>query len=152
VGKTVNIKGNVGLGVALNTIAPINTMSTIAPINTSSSVALNAGLDDIRIATQPIQTTSSVDAGLDNIRLNNVAPITTSSTLNAQVDLGLDDIRIRELAPVRIELSFKAFRFHLPLNYQFNIDLFGVPVFRFSLCGEGMAIGEDYVPKDTERC
>lgn len=105
---------------------------------------------------------ANVDAGLDDIRIREIGPIRADVGITelpvirtdskAEVDLGLDDIRIRELAPVRFELSLKPLRVHLPLNYSFSIELFGVRVFKFSLCGEGMVITEDYHPRATERC
>jgi hypothetical protein len=108
------------------------------------------------------QIQADVDAHLNDIRIKELAPVRadlaitdlpivrTESTAN--VDLGLDDIRIRELAPVRVELAFKPVRVHLPMNYSFCIELFGVRLFKFSLCGEGMVIAEDYRPRASERC
>jgi hypothetical protein len=119
---------------------------------------LDVGLDDVRITElatiraeasikeiAPINTNSTVDLGLDDVKVD-------LGLDNVKVDLGLDDIRIRELPPIRFELSFRPIRVHLPLNYSFCLELLGVRLFKFSVCGEGMAIGEDYQPRETERC
>lgn len=105
---------------------------------------------------------ADLDAHLNDIRIKELAPVRADVGItdlpivrtesNAKIDLGLDDLRIRELAPVRVELSFKPVRVHLPMNYSFCIELFGVRLFKFSLCGEGMVIAEDYRPRATERC
>jgi hypothetical protein len=112
-------------------------------------VNVDAKLNDIRLKEV------NVDAGLDNIRLKElnvaikeVAPITTDS----KVDLGLDNIRIQELPPFQFEFAFRPIRIHLPLNYSFCLELLGIRLFKFSVCGEGMAIAEDYVVKESERC
>jgi hypothetical protein len=78
--------------------------------------------------------------------------IRTDSKLDAKIDAGLDNIRITELPPIHFELGFRPIRVHLPLNYHFCFELFGKPIFKFSVCGEGMLIGEDYQAHETEQC
>ncbi len=122
----VTAGGNVGLDLGLDNVR----LRELAPVR------VNASIDQI----PEIRTTSQVDLGLDNVR-------TTS-----EVDLGLDDIRIRELPRIQFELSFRPIRIHLPLNYSFTLQVLGVPLFKFSACGQGMAIAEDYEPRETEKC
>ena len=110
---------------------------------------VDVGLDNVR-----------VDAGLDNLRIKELAPIGATVSVkdlpviqtDSRVDLGLDDIRLRELPPVKLELSVSPLRMHLPLSYSFCLEIFGIRLFRFSLCGEGMAIAEDYEARPAERC
>jgi len=104
----------------------------------------------------------TVDAGLDEIRIKELATINTDSAVSikelpqintdSKVDLGLDNIRIQEFPPLQLELGLRPFRLHLPVNFKFCLEVLGVTLFKFSVCGEGMAIGEDYQPKETERC
>lgn len=104
----------------------------------------------------------SIDAGLDDIRIKEIGPValTTISTLNSdskltsdsKVDLGLDDIRIKELPRIDLQFSMKPTRVHFPVNLQFGVCSFGLPLLTFSICGESMVIVEDYVPHKTEIC
>lgn len=104
----------------------------------------------------------SLDAGLDDIRIKEIGPVAliSTSTLNSdskltsdsKVDLGLDDIRIKELPRIDLQFSMKPTRVHFPVNLHFGLSSFGVPLLTFSICGETMAIVEDYVPHKTEIC
>lgn len=100
----------------------------------------------------------AVDLGLDDVRVKELPKIETDSSVSIkelpriEVDLGLDNIRVSELPPVQLELGFRPFRLHLPLNFKFCLEVFGVTLFKFSVCGEGMAIGEDNQPRQTEQC
>ena len=102
----------------------------------------------------------NADLGLDNIRLKELPVVRLEASIkelpvirtDSKVDLGLDNVRIAELPTIRFELSFRPIRVHLPLNYQFCLEVFGKRWFKFSVCGEGMAITEDYKPHATERC
>jgi hypothetical protein len=110
-------------------------------------VNVSAGLNDIRLKEV------NVNAGLDDIRLKEInVAIKEVAPINAKVDLGLDNIRIEELPPFQFEFAFRPIRIHLPLNYTFCLELLGIRLFKFSVCGEGMAIAEDYVAKESERC
>lgn len=132
----------------------------------TSGVKADVGLDSIGVSAQ-VQGGVDVglgnvnaDVGLDDIRIRELAPVRVEASIkelpllrtDSKVDLGLDDIRIRELPPIQFELSFRPIRVHLPLNYSFCIELFGIRLFKFSLCGEGMAVAEDHRPHATERC
>lgn len=107
-----------------------------------------------------VSVSGGLDVGLDDIRLRELATLKVEASVkelplirtDSKVDLGLDDIRIRELPELKLELGFRPIRVHLPLNYSFCIELFGFRLFRFSLCGEGMAIAEDFKAHATERC
>lgn len=109
-------------------------------INLGGGVDLDLGLDDIRLKELP---TVKVEAAIKEL------PLVRS---DSKVDLGLDNIRIREFPALKLELALKPLRLHLPLNYKFCIEVLGIPIFKFALCGEGMAIAEDYVPRETETC
>ena len=144
-------------------------------INAGAGTGVDIGLDDVALALKALNATvgatvggtvglnlgrTEVDAGLDNIRLTELAPVRLEAAIkeiapirtDSKVDLGLDDIRLTELPPIQLELGMRPFRLHLPLNYSFCLELFGVRLLKFSICGEGMAIGEDYHPHATERC
>jgi hypothetical protein len=132
---TTGIKADVGL-------ANVGVGVTVAG-------ALDVGLSNI-----------DADVGLDDIRIKELPTIDVQASIkelpvirtDSKVDLGLDDIRIQQLPPIQFELSFRPIRVHLPLNYSFCIELFGIRLLRFSVCGEGMAVAEDYHPHATERC
>lgn len=100
----------------------------------------------------------TLDVGLDNVRVKELPKIETDSSISVkelpkiEVDLGLDDIRIAEFPPLQLELGFRPFRLHLPVNFKFCLEVLGVTLFKFSICGEGMAIGEDNQPRQTEQC
>ena len=113
------------------------------------SIAINAGLDNIAIK----ELKASLEAKITqlvpiDLKLTELPKIVTDS----KVDLGLDNIRIAELPPIQLELGVRPVRVHLPLNYTFCLELFGVRLFKFSICGEGMVVSEDYKPHATERC
>ncbi len=114
-------------------------------LNVGGSVGL--GLDNIKVD-------ATADVGLNNIHIKELPVVHTDSKLesNSKIDAGLDNIRITELPPFHFEFSMKPIRIHLPLNYSFCLELFGVRLFKFSVCGEGMVVTEDYVPHTTERC
>ena len=101
--------------------------------------AVDAGLDNVR---------ATVDAGLNDIRIRELPLIRSDN----KIDLGLDNIRIQELPPVNLELAIRPTRVHLPLSYSFSFELFGIRLFKLSLCGEGMVVTEDYHARETERC
>lgn len=141
-------------------------------LDLGGSLELNVGLDTIANAlTTGIK--AGVDVGLNDIRLRELPPVRLQAAVtelapvqvqaaitelpvvrtDSKVDLGLD-VRVRELPPVRLELTFssKPMRVHLPLNYSFCIQLFGIRLFSFSIQGEGMVVTEEYVARATERC
>lgn len=109
----------------------------LANIGITANGAVDVGLGDVH-----------ADIGLGDIRLKELPTIRTDS----KVDLGLDDIRIAELPPIRLEFSMRPIRIHLPVNYSFCLEVFGIRLFKFAVCGEGMAVTEDYKPHATERC
>ncbi|HEX2675433.1 MAG TPA: hypothetical protein VHM19_02305 [Polyangiales bacterium] len=121
----------------------------------TTGVKVDAGLDKIKadakvdVGLDKIKADAKVDAGLDNIKAN--AKVDAGLD-NIKADLGLDNIRIQELPPIHFELAMRPTRVHLPLNYTFCVELFGVKLFKFSVCGEGMCVTEDYVPRATESC
>ena len=111
--------------------------------------SVDLGLDDVR-----------ADVGLDDIRIKELPAVRVEASVkelpvirtDSKVDLGLDDIRIQELPPFRFDFALRPIRVHLPLNYSFCVELFGIRLFKFSVCGEGMVVTEDYHPRDAERC
>ncbi|HET9934551.1 MAG TPA: hypothetical protein VFQ35_27795 [Polyangiaceae bacterium] len=132
--------------------------------------AVELGIDEAAATLANALTTGvTVKAGLDNIaikelkasleaKITQLVPIDLKITqlpkivTDSKVDLGLDNIRIAELPPVQLELAVRPVRVHLPLNYTFSLELFGYRLFKFSICGEGMVVTEDYKPHATERC
>jgi hypothetical protein len=117
----------------------------------TTGVTVKAGLENIRIK----ELVTSVDA-----KISQLVPIEVKAAItelpkivtDSKVDLGLDNIRIAEFPPIQLELAVRPVRVHLPLNYTFSVELFGIKLFRFSICGEGMVVSEDYKPHATERC
>ena len=115
----------------------------------TTGVTVKAGLDNIAIK----ELKASLEAKITqlvpiDLKITELPKIVTDS----KIDLGLDDIRIAELPPLQLELGVRPVRVHLPLNYTFCLELFGVRLFKFSICGEGMVVSEDYKPHATERC
>jgi hypothetical protein len=141
--------------------ARINLGNIHAGITLGGGVDL--GLDDVNVDADA-NVSGALDLGLDDIRVRELAPVRADAAVSvavkelpvirtdSNVDLGLDDIRIRELAPVRVELSMRPLRVTLPLSYKFCIELFGIPLLKFSLCGQGMAIAEEYQAREAEKC
>lgn len=127
----------------------VNVDAGLGAIGVTVGGTLDAGLGGI-----------SADLGLDDIRLKELPVVRVQAAVtelplirtDSKLDLGLDNIRIQELPTIRFELSLRPIRVHLPLSYQFCIEIFGKRLFKFSVCGEGMAITEDYKPHATERC
>lgn len=121
-------------------------------------VKADVGLSNIKadVGLGAIHADASI--GLNDIRLRELPIVRAEVSIkelplirsDSKLDLGLDDIRIRELPP--IELALRPTRVHLPLSYSFGIELFGFRLFKLSLCGEGMVITENYVPREAERC
>jgi hypothetical protein len=118
----------------------------------TTGVKISAGLDNIRVTELPEVRVSAAVTQLPEVRVS--AAITELPVIrtDSKIDAGLDNIRIQELPPIKLEFSFRPIRIHLPLNYSFSIELLGFRLFKFSLCGEGMAITEDYQPHTTESC
>jgi hypothetical protein len=168
----ITLAGAVGLGLndlRINNLPPINVALTALPIVTNSTVnAAITHLPDINtnslinaaiLQLPTVNTNSTVNAAitqLPEIRTDSKvsAAITELPEIrtDSKVDLGLDNIRIRELPPLLLELAARPFRLHLPLNFTFCLEVLGVRLFKFSVCGEGMAIGEGYEPHKTEQC
>jgi hypothetical protein len=109
-------------------------------------IKLCAKLDPIKIGITELPKID-LNAKIEPLKL------TTDSVLNSdsQVDLNLD-VRISELPQIDLQLGLRPMRFHLPLSYEFCLKIFGIKVFEFKTCGEGMFIVEDYKAKSTEKC
>jgi hypothetical protein len=146
--------------------------------NPGQSTGVDVGLDELANALKEgVKATVTldkvtVDAGLTDIRLKELATVRVEASVkelvpvrleaavkelplirtDSKVDLGLDDIRITQLPPIQLELAVRPIRVHLPLNYSFCFELFGIRLFKLSICGEGMAVTEDYHPHASERC
>lgn len=85
----------------------------------------------------------SADFGLANI----------GAKVSGGLDVGLNDIRVnaplrleaavKELPVVRLELALKPCRVRAPVSYEFSLKVFGIPVFRFAICGEASAVVEN---------
>lgn len=142
---------DIAVGATLGGTVGANLGGTVGA-NLSGGVAVDVGLDDVRIKELPkIETDSSIS-------VKELPKIETDSTISVkelpkiEVDLGLDNIRIAEFPPLQLELGFRPFRLHLPVNFKFCLEVLGVTLFKFSVCGEGMAIGEDNQPRQAEQC
>ena len=149
----VNLAGggtSVELGIDEAATSIANALTTGVTVKAGlDNITVHAGLDNIAIK----ELKASLEAKITqlvpiDLKITELPKIVTESTL----DLGLDNIRIAELPPLQLELAVRPVRVHLPLNYTFCLELFGVRLFKFSICGEGMVISEDYKPHATERC
>jgi hypothetical protein len=144
----INIAGGAKFdddGKALEEPFPIKAGIT-AGITALPEIKLCAKLDPIKIGITELPKID-LNAKIEPLKL------TTDSVLNSdsQVDLNLD-VRISELPQIDLQLGLRPMRFHLPLSYEFCLKIFGIKVFEFKTCGEGMFIVEDYKAKSTEKC
>ena len=76
--------------------------------------------------------------------------------VSAKLDLSMFLANLPILTVADIEHFLKR-RIRVPLNFRFGmsafpLNLFGVDVVQFSLCGEPQVILDDYVPNAYERC
>lgn len=97
-----------------------------ATINTNMSADLTSQMNLGPIIINPIK----VDMGLDNINME------------SKIDMGLDNIKADLCLSVGIR-EFPKMRIHFPVNYEFGLELFGMRVFNFSICGKSMVVTED---------
>ena len=134
---TINLAGGVDFDldeIRIKELAPINIGITQLP-----DINLNAKIDPLKLDTNSkLQTDSSVKTD-------------SKLTTDNKVDLDLD-VRITELPQIDLQIGLRPVRIHFPLSYQFCLTLFGIKVFEFKTCGEGMIIAEDYKAKSTEGC
>ncbi|WP_166263958.1 hypothetical protein [Marinobacter caseinilyticus] len=129
--------------IRIRELAPISIGVTELP-------AINIGvtnLPDVNVI-----VSLSVD-NLPTIALDSDSRLNTDSTVKTDNKVDLDlDVRIRELPQLDVQLGLRPMRFHFPLNYRFRLTLFGIKVFEFETCGEGMIVAEDYQAKSAEQC
>jgi len=140
---TINLAGGVDFDldeIRIKELAPI-----ILGITELPDINLNAKLDPLTVNTNSKLETDS--------KLKTDSTLKTDSVLNTdnRVDLNLG-VRILELPQIDIQIGLRPVRIHLPLSYEFCLKVFGVKVFEFKTCGEGMMIAEDYKAKSTEKC
>ena len=146
---TINLAGGVDFDldeIRIKELAPIKIGITELP-----DINLNAKLDPVKLETDSkLKTDNNVKT---DSTVKTDSAIKTDSVLNTdnRVDLDLD-VRIRELPQIDIQLGLRPVRIHLPLSYEFCLKVFGIKVFEFKTCGEGMVIAEDYKAKSTEKC
>lgn len=143
---TISLAGGVDFDldeIHIKELAPINIGITELP---AISIGITE-LPDINLNAQ-----LAVDK-LPTIKLESDSTFKTDNNLKTdnKVDFALD-VRIRELPQFDLQLGLRPMRFHFPLNYRFRLTLFGIKVFEFETCGEGMIVAEDYQPKQAERC
>ena len=159
--KEINLTGGVDFDldeIRIKELAPIR----IDPINIGITelpdINLNATIDPVNIGITQIPDIN-LNAKIDPLKIDTDSKLQTDSIVKTdsilktdnKVDLDLD-VSIKELPQIDLQLGFRPTRIHFPLNYQFCLTLFGIKVFEFKTCGEGMIIAEDYKAKSTERC
>lgn len=105
-----------------------------------------------------------LDMDLDNIHIRELPTISLNSdnklvsesnlTSHNKVDMGLDNIRIKEIPRIdlHVEMAMNPTRVHLPVNLKFGLCAMGIELLALCVCGESMAVIEDYVPHKTEQC
>jgi hypothetical protein len=120
---------------------------------------INIGLAPVSIGLAPISIgitqmpDINLNAKIDPLKIDTDSKLQTDSTLKTDNKVDLDlDVSIKELPQIDLQLGLRPTRLHFPLSYQFCLTLFGIKVFEFKTCGEGMIITEDYKAKSTERC
>ncbi|MFT7373144.1 MAG: hypothetical protein ACI9T9_001838 [Oleiphilaceae bacterium] len=144
---TINLAGGVDFDLdnirikelATITLSPLTLTPISVGITELPDININAKLDPVKLET--------------NSKLETDSTVKTDSVLNtdSKVDLNLD-VRISELPQIDLQLGLRPMRFHLPLSYKFCLKVFGIKVFEFKTCGEGMLIAEEYKAKSTEKC
>lgn len=155
---------NINVDLDLSGAADLGLDAIAGALTSGVNATVGLGLDNISVQVQGGVDVGlgnvRADLGLDDIRLKELPTVRVEASVkelpvirtDSQVDLGLDNIRIQELPPFRFDFAFRPIRIHLPLNYSFCIELFGFRLFKFSVCGEGMVVTEDFQPHETERC
>jgi hypothetical protein len=149
----VTLGGSLDLGLddlRLKELPELRAALTALPEIRATLAASITSLPTI-VTSSGLQVTALPEIRTDSALRVAISEIPTIRT-ESEVDLGLDDIRIRELPPIQLDLAFRPFRIHLPLNFHFCIEVLGVTLFKFALCGESMVIGEEYTPHETEKC
>ena len=151
---TINLAGGVDFDldeIRIKELAPISINPINIGITQLPDINLNAKVDPLKLDTDSkLQTDSSVKT---DSTLKTDSKLETDSSLKTDNKVDLDlDVSIKELPQIDLQLGFRPVRVHLPLNYKFCLTLFGIKVFEFNTCGEGMLIAEDYKAKSTERC
>ena len=136
-----NIKATLDLSshggdLGINSLA--NTLRDGVKANLGLSGGLNVNVGHI-----------SADVGLANIG----AKVDLGGGVNGKFDVGLNDIRVnaplrfeaavKELPVIKLELALKPCRVRAPVSYEFSLKVFGIPVFRFAICGEASAVVEN---------
>lgn len=92
---------------------------------------------------------------LPDVNLNAALSVLRLPTIKVETDSDVDlklDVCVSCLPQIDLQFGLRPMRFHFPLNYRFCINLFGINVFSFEACGEGMVIAEDYKPHKREGC
>lgn len=123
-------------------------------VNLNTSGALDLDLDNIHVSVDrlpkvELETHSDLDLNADaKIETNNQVALQSDS----KIDLGLDNIRLKELPEFKVEFGLRPMRFHLPLNFKWRLCVFGVELFSFETCGEGMFVSENFKKHKSERC
>lgn len=111
-------------------------------------------------------STILVDADLDNIHtyvekiprielsLEKIPKVETESGIRIR-ELPQINLAVEKIPPIttNLNLAIKEVpeqRYHMPAYYHVGFSLFGLEVFRLSLCGESQVINEKYVPRRME--
>jgi hypothetical protein len=157
---TINLAGGVDFDldeIRIKELAPINIGITELP-----DLNLNAKFDPLAIGITQLPDIN-LNAKLEPIKLDTDSKLQTVSTLQTDSTLKTDsilktdstldlDLSIKELPQLDVQLGLRPVRIHLPLSYLFCLTVFGIKVFEFKTCGEGMVIAEDYKEKSAEHC
>lgn len=145
----IRIKELAPISFGITQIPPINLGITQLPkinfaVTELPDFNLNAHLAVDKLPTIKIETDSKL---VTDSKLKTDSTLTTDN----KIDLALD-VRIKELPQLDVQLGLRPMRFHFPLSYRFCLKLFGIKVFEFETCGEGMIIAEDFKAKAAEQC
>ncbi|MFQ5560065.1 MAG: hypothetical protein ACE5FU_05700 [Nitrospinota bacterium] len=110
--------------------------------------------------------TVHVDSDLDNIHVKEIPRIEFGVKEIPRIEFGVKEIPRIELAVTEIpkievdtnstiNVAVKEIpdtRVHVPAHYNLGFSLFGLEVWKLSLCGESQVINEKYKPRQTEMC
>ena len=127
-GKDIDVPTNYTVDIGMNDVnmdvnhtMDINSDSELNLKISDSSMELDMGLDDVKI-----------DMGLDKMAMDLKS--------DSKLDMGLDKVNICLNMGIK---ELPKMKFHMPMNYDFGFDFFGMKILNFSVKGKSMLVSED---------
>jgi hypothetical protein len=126
-GKDINIPLEYGLDLDHGLSGGMDLdITNIPEIDIDHGLELSGGMN-LAITEIPDM---KLDMGLDKVDIKS----------DSKLDMGLDKVNICLNMGIKEMPKMKV---HMPTNYDFGLDFFGIKVMNFSLCGKTMIISED---------